>query len=121
MLPQNFFSLLNLEVVINDINDNQPLFPTRPVEVNVSESVSIGEAINLDQIQAQDLDIGMLSVKCALDIRFVANISIFVLKAWWLRVFYVTCDRGSQMGILVTLGVRDGVPKGIGIFLMMKF
>nr|CAB3264691.1 protocadherin-18 [Phallusia mammillata] len=58
MLPQAYFSLLNLEVVINDINDHAPAFPVRPIEINVTESIAVGDVINLDQFQARDQDSG---------------------------------------------------------------
>ena len=58
MLPQEVFSLLNLEIVINDINDNGPKFTASRVVVNVSESVDVGEIFPLDQFQATDEDSG---------------------------------------------------------------
>ncbi|XP_076823266.1 protocadherin-18-like [Clavelina lepadiformis] len=58
MLPQEVFSLLNLDIVINDINDNGPKFAASRVVVNVSESVDVGEIFPLDQFQATDKDSG---------------------------------------------------------------
>uniref|UniRef100_H2YX71 Cadherin domain-containing protein n=1 Tax=Ciona savignyi TaxID=51511 RepID=H2YX71_CIOSA len=58
MLPQRVFSLLNLEIVITDTNDNAPTFPHKPIIVNVSESVTINDVVNLDSFQARDLDSG---------------------------------------------------------------
>uniref|UniRef100_F6URN5 Cadherin domain-containing protein n=1 Tax=Ciona intestinalis TaxID=7719 RepID=F6URN5_CIOIN len=58
MLPQRVFSLLNLDIVINDINDNLPKFPHKPIVLNVSESTALAEPVNLDAFQARDLDSG---------------------------------------------------------------
>ena len=58
-LPQRYFRLLNLDIVIKDINDNQPLFPNSPIYVNVSEKTQINDVIDLDQYQARDADIGL--------------------------------------------------------------
>lgn len=59
MLPQHHFTLLNIELTIVDTNDHSPEFSGKDKSVNISEGVSPGDVINIDYLQAQDLDIGL--------------------------------------------------------------
>lgn len=60
MLPQRHFRLLNLDIIIKDINDNNPLFPLSPIILNITEATTVDDVVNLDQYQAEDLDSGEL-------------------------------------------------------------
>ncbi|XP_078489078.1 protocadherin alpha-4-like [Ciona intestinalis] len=50
--------LMHLNVVIDDINDNPPVFPSKSIMVNISESAAIHDVISLDRFLASDADIG---------------------------------------------------------------
>lgn len=58
MLPQRYFSMLNLNVIIVDLNDNTPIFPANTITVNVSENAQLGSPVSLNQYQATDSDSG---------------------------------------------------------------
>ena len=58
MLPQRYFTMLNLQVMIVDRNDNTPIFPVNTINVNVSENVQLGSPVSLNQYQATDADSG---------------------------------------------------------------
>lgn len=60
MLPQRYFNMLNLDLVIEDINDNTPTFGTRQVNATINEGdVKAGGVVNVDHFQAYDKDIGI--------------------------------------------------------------
>lgn len=50
--------MLDLDVIIDDVNDNDPIFPVRSIEVNVSESANLGDLVSLDRYLAKDKDQG---------------------------------------------------------------
>ena len=50
--------MLNLDVVIEDVNDNAPVFPVSRIVLNVSESAQVNDIINLNEFLAQDIDLG---------------------------------------------------------------
>ncbi|XP_039263396.2 protocadherin beta-16-like [Styela clava] len=59
MLPNRFFTMLNMDIIIEDVNDNPPIF-NKKFETSVREDdVIVGDVINLDQFKATDPDIGL--------------------------------------------------------------
>ena len=50
--------LLDLNVVIDDVNDNPPVFSSPTFKINVSENVQVGSVIGLNDFLAQDKDLG---------------------------------------------------------------
>lgn len=59
MMPQSIFSLLNLEIEIEDINDNAPVFRKNNSPLNASENFQPETSINMDQYKANDYDQGI--------------------------------------------------------------
>lgn len=53
----DFFSILNVSVLIMDINDNSPVFPNPNMQVTFSESAKVGDSFQIQQ--AVDQDIGV--------------------------------------------------------------
>lgn len=61
MLPNEYFTLVNLEVVIEDINDNMPEFTENSIAISIKEGdYETGDAISLDKYAATDKDIGRI-------------------------------------------------------------
>nr|XP_039255760.1 protocadherin alpha-5-like isoform X1 [Styela clava] len=58
VLPYEIFQAVELEIVIEDINDNKPIFPNEVVIMNLTEKWNLNEIINIDVYQATDNDIG---------------------------------------------------------------
>ncbi|XP_078488561.1 protocadherin-18-like isoform X2 [Ciona intestinalis] len=56
------FRMVYLDVVIIDVNEHVPEFPSRYILVNVSEDARPGDVISLDKYQAMDRDAGNNSV-----------------------------------------------------------
>lgn len=50
--------ILNLKIIIDDVNDNSPLFPVNSIALNVSEAMSVGESVSLDSYIPHDADLG---------------------------------------------------------------
>ena len=47
-----------MDVIIDDVNDNPPVFSFHRIVVNISEKSFVGDVISLDQFVAKDDDIG---------------------------------------------------------------
>ena len=58
MRPMRHFQLLKLDVVIRDINDNPPVFPSDVIIVNVTENARVNNVISISSQQAADDDAG---------------------------------------------------------------
>lgn len=58
-LPQRAFTLLDLELIIDDVNDNSPMFDQGVIQISISESSSAGDVYSLDAYQARDKDTGI--------------------------------------------------------------
>ncbi|XP_039255762.2 protocadherin-12-like isoform X2 [Styela clava] len=58
VLPYEIFQAVELEIFIEDINDNKPIFPNEIVIMNLTEKWNLNEIINIDVYQATDNDIG---------------------------------------------------------------
>lgn len=61
MLPNEYFTVVNLDVVVEDINDNMPEFAEKSVALSITEGdYDTGDAISLDKYAATDKDIGKI-------------------------------------------------------------
>lgn len=59
MLPNEYFTILDMDVVIEDTNDNMPIFQQKSINLSIKEGeLEVGDAISLDQYKATDKDIG---------------------------------------------------------------
>ena len=79
MLPQRYFTMLNLNVIILDLNDNTPIFPVNTINVNVSENAQLGSPISLNQYQANDADSGKISFTNKLFYRYRDSIPAYLM------------------------------------------
>jgi len=61
VLPPQHFRLIKLQFVVEDLNDNEPQFPTQVIAKEISESANVGSVIRLDS--AIDPDLGDNSIK----------------------------------------------------------
>ena len=46
--PKEFFRLFKIELVIDDLNDNSPLFPNDVIDLRLGENAMIGTKLRLD-------------------------------------------------------------------------
>lgn len=59
MLPNTYFTMLNMDVFVDDINDNKPIFPETSIAMTIREgTLNIGDPESLDRYAATDKDIG---------------------------------------------------------------
>ena len=59
--PKQYFKVLKVQLLIEDLNDNAPTFLNNPIAIEISESAKIGSVIRLDS--AVDPDLGKNSIK----------------------------------------------------------
>ena len=77
--PQSsFFALIDVTVVVEDINDNQPRFPHNILHLEVSESATVGTSFHIES--AVDLDSGNFSVQTYEIGRQDGNFGLNVIK-----------------------------------------
>ncbi|MBN3305853.1 PCD20 protein, partial [Amia calva] len=62
ILPQQYFQLVKIKIIIKDINDNAPSFPSDEVHVFVPENAQISSRFAIEQ-SAADPDIGIHGVQ----------------------------------------------------------
>ena len=54
--PREFFKLFKVELIIDDLNDNAPVFPQPELTIHLAENVQIGTEIRLDSATDKDTD-----------------------------------------------------------------
>ena len=47
--PQSMFQLFKVEIEIEDLNDNSPVFPKTIIDVNLSEEAQLGHLLRLGE------------------------------------------------------------------------
>ena len=58
MLPQSVYEKIALEIIVDDVNDNAPRFKKKSVSVEIPESISPKEPIEVPDLRAYDEDVG---------------------------------------------------------------
>ncbi|XDV51128.1 hypothetical protein PO909_020064 [Leuciscus waleckii] len=62
ILPQQYFQLVKIKIIIEDVNDNRPHFPVDEIRVSVPENAPVNARFAVEQ-SAVDPDIGIHSVQ----------------------------------------------------------
>ncbi|XP_016301806.1 protocadherin-20-like [Sinocyclocheilus anshuiensis] len=62
ILPQQYFQLVKVKIIIEDVNDNHPHFPVDEIRVSVPENAPVNARFAVEQ-SAVDPDIGIHSVQ----------------------------------------------------------
>ncbi|XP_041937260.1 protocadherin-20 [Alosa sapidissima] len=62
ILPQQYFQLVKVKILIEDVNDNQPRFPSAEIRVTVPENALVNTRFAVEQ-SAVDPDLGVNSVQ----------------------------------------------------------
>uniref|UniRef100_A0A8C1JKM9 Protocadherin-20 n=1 Tax=Cyprinus carpio TaxID=7962 RepID=A0A8C1JKM9_CYPCA len=62
ILPQQYFQLVKVKIIIEDVNDNRPHFPVDEIRVSVPENAPVNARFAVEQ-SAVDPDIGIHSVQ----------------------------------------------------------
>ncbi|XP_010884887.2 protocadherin-20 [Esox lucius] len=62
VLPQQYFQLVKVKILIEDVNDNHPRFPTNEIRVSVPENAQVNARFVVEQ-SATDPDLGFNGVQ----------------------------------------------------------
>ncbi|KAM9409514.1 protocadherin-20 [Pholidichthys leucotaenia] len=62
VLPQQYFQLIKIKIVIEDVNDNRPKFPMDEITISVPENVPVNARYAVEQ-SAVDPDLGLHGVQ----------------------------------------------------------
>ena len=77
------FEVISIEVVIMDINDNSPIFPTDNLPLKVAEDLQIGSKFLIPSAQdfdSKDFDIAFYTVENCNDCRFTLDVDTSEIK-----------------------------------------
>ncbi|KPP73822.1 protocadherin-20-like [Scleropages formosus] len=62
ILPQQYFQLVKIRIIVEDINDNKPSFPVQEIHVSVPENAQVNSRFAVEQ-SAVDPDAGIYGVQ----------------------------------------------------------
>ncbi|XP_062869294.1 protocadherin-20 [Trichomycterus rosablanca] len=62
ILPQQYFQLVKVKIIVEDVNDNRPYFPVSEIRVSVPENAQVNARFAVEQ-SAVDPDIGIHGVQ----------------------------------------------------------
>lgn len=62
VLPQQYFQLVKVKILVEDVNDNRPRFPTGEIRVSIPENTQVNTRFTVEQ-SATDPDLGFHGVQ----------------------------------------------------------
>ncbi|XP_039601250.1 protocadherin-20 [Polypterus senegalus] len=96
ILPQQYFRLIKIKIVIKDINDNAPRFPTSEIQVFVPENAQINSRFAIEH-SAVDPDVGIHGVQTY---WLVNDYGVFTLDV-------EETENGELTPFLIVIGTLD--------------
>ncbi|XP_017577398.1 protocadherin-20 [Pygocentrus nattereri] len=112
ILPQQYFQLVKIKIIIEDVNDNRPYFPVDEIRVSVPENAPVNARFAVEQ-SAVDPDVGINGVQTY---WLVNDYGVFTLdveenEGGELTPFLIvteTLDREKQAEYLTDIIAEDG-------------
>ncbi|XP_026868127.2 protocadherin-20 [Electrophorus electricus] len=112
ILPQQYFQLVKIKIIIEDINDNRPYFPMDEIRVSVPENAPVNSRFAVEQ-SAVDPDVGIYGVQTY---WLVDNYGVFTLdveeneggELTPMLIITESLDRETQAEYVTEIIAEDG-------------